>query len=87
MRDYIINYNDCKTVTVTAIDAPHARETLKKAMPGIIINSTIKIESMMNLSAKRVLEPYFAKGKKVFLTREQYEDIKEIIKKYYAFEN
>lgn len=51
------------------------------------INSTIKIESMMNLSAKRVLEPYFAKGKKVFLTREQYEDIKEIIKKYYAFDN
>ena len=52
MRDYIINYNDCKTVTVTAIDAPHARETLKKAMPGIIINSTIKIPKNAKLRKK-----------------------------------
>lgn len=43
MKDYIINYNDCKTVTVTAIDADHARASLKKVMPNITINSTIKI--------------------------------------------
>lgn len=43
MKDYIINYNDCKTVTVTAIDADHARASLKKVMPSITINSTIKV--------------------------------------------
>lgn len=49
-------------------------------------NSTAKIESMMNLSEKRILEPYFIKDKKVFLENNQYEEIKDIIKKYYAFE-
>jgi len=43
MTNYLINYNDCKTTIVTAIDAIHARETLKKVMPNIKINSTVKI--------------------------------------------
>ncbi len=44
MRDYLITYNGDKTVTITDIDAVHARETLKKTILNItVINSTVII--------------------------------------------
>jgi len=52
MRNYLINYDDCKTVTVTAIDADHAREALRKIMPNININSTIRIPKNAKSSKK-----------------------------------
>lgn len=53
MRNYVINYNDCKTTIVTAIDAVHARETLKKVMPDITINSTIPVPKNAKYSKKQ----------------------------------
>ena len=44
MKDYLITYDDGKTTIVTAIDAEHARAVLKKYVPLIKIQSTIKIK-------------------------------------------
>jgi len=49
MRDYIIEYDDDKTVTVTGRDAENARTNLKKAMPNVKIKST-KIKSKIKKS-------------------------------------
>lgn len=48
MTDYFITYVKTnedinRTVTVTALDASHARDTLKRVMPGIIIKTCLKI--------------------------------------------
>lgn len=44
MRDYFITYNGDKTVTITDIDAAHARETLQRVIPGVkVINTTVII--------------------------------------------
>lgn len=44
MRDYVITYDTAteknKVVTVTDIDAAHAKATLKRVMPGIEIRSS-----------------------------------------------
>jgi len=46
---------------------------------------TAKIESLMNLSVKRILAPYFSKNKLAILTKKDYDEIKKIISKYYLF--
>ena len=50
-----------------------------------LAEGTAKIENMMNLSAKRILAPYFAKDKLAILTKKDYNEIKKIISKYYLF--
>lgn len=44
-----------------------------------------KIENMMNYSYKRILAPYFSKGKLAILTKNDYAEISNIISKYYLF--
>ena len=45
MNNYLITYNGGKTVTVTDIDAPHAKATLKRVIPNILsIDACIKIK-------------------------------------------
>ena len=45
MNNYLITYNGGKTVTITDIDAPHAKATLKRVIPSImVINSCIKVK-------------------------------------------
>ncbi len=44
-----------------------------------------KIENMMNLSAKRILAPYFSKDKLAIITKKDYIEIKKAISKYYLF--
>ena len=54
MRDYFITYNDTKTVTVTDIDAAHARETIKKVIPNVNkINSTFPIPKLKKKKATK----------------------------------
>ena len=45
-----------------------------------------KIESISNISYKRIIEPYFLKYKLCFIDKIDVETIKKIIKKYYTFE-
>jgi len=45
-----------------------------------------KIESISNISYKRIIEPYFLKDKVCFIDKIDVETIKKIIKKYYTFE-
>lgn len=44
-----------------------------------------KIENMMNYSYKRILAPYFSKGKLAIITKNDYNNILKIIGKYYLF--
>ena len=54
MRDYFITYNGGKTVTITDIDAEHARETLKKTIPSVTkINSTVIIPKCKKLKKQK----------------------------------
>ncbi len=46
---------------------------------------TAKIESMMNLSSKRILAPYFSKDKLAIISKKDYNEIKEAISIYYLF--
>ena len=39
----------------------------------------------MNYSYKRILAPYFSKGKLAIITKRDYEEISKIIKRYYLF--
>lgn len=52
MRDYVITYDTAtetnKVVTVTAIDAAHAKSTLKGVMPGIKIRGSAVIPKNKN---------------------------------------
>lgn len=48
---------------------------------------TAKIESLANFSAKRIVEPYYNRGKTAYLNNSDYEKIKKILKEYYAFEH
>lgn len=48
-------------------------------------DGTAKIENMMNLSAKRILTPYYSKGKLAIITKKDYNEIKKAISKYYSF--
>ena len=50
-----------------------------------LAEGTAKIENMMNLSAKRILAPYFAKDKLAIITKKDYSEIKKAISKYYLF--
>ena len=50
-----------------------------------LAEGTAKIENLMNLSAKRILAPYFSKDKLAILTKIDYENIKNAISKYYLF--
>ena len=40
----------------------------------------------MNYSYKRILAPYFSKGKLAIITKNDYEQIKKRIGEYYLFE-
>ena len=51
-----------------------------------LAEGTAKIESMMNLSYKRILAPYFSKNKLAIITDNDYNKIKKAISKYYLFE-
>ncbi len=51
-----------------------------------LAEGTAKIENMMNLSSKRILTPYFAKDKMAIINKNDYENIKKAISKYYLFE-
>lgn len=44
-----------------------------------------KIENMMNYSYKRILAPYYSKDKLAIITKKDYENIANIISKYYLF--
>ena len=50
-----------------------------------LTEGTAKIENMMNLSAKRILAPYFAKNKLAIITEKDYNVIRKAISKYYLF--
>ena len=50
-----------------------------------LAEGTAKIENMMNLSAKRILAPYFSKDKLAIITKKDYSEIKKAISKYYLF--
>lgn len=50
-----------------------------------LAEGTAKVESMMNLSYKRILTPYFSRGKLAIITENDYEQIVDIISKYYLF--
>lgn len=50
-----------------------------------LAEGTAKIENMMNLSSKRILAPYFAKDKLAIITKNDYNEIKKVISKYYLF--
>lgn len=50
-----------------------------------VAEGTAKIENMMNLSAKRILAPYFAKDKLAIIIKKDYSEIKKAISKYYLF--
>lgn len=50
-----------------------------------LAEGTAKIENMMNLSSKRILAPYFAKDKLAIITKNDYNEIKKAISKYYLF--
>lgn len=50
-----------------------------------LAEGTAKIENMTNLSLKRILTPYFAKGKLAIITNKDYNEIKKAISKYYLF--
>ena len=50
-----------------------------------LAEGTAKVENMMNLSTKRILAPYFAKGKLAIISKHDYSEIKKAISKYYLF--
>ncbi len=47
---------------------------------------TARIENLINISANRIREPYFIKNKIATITKKENDEILNIIKKYYAFE-
>ena len=47
---------------------------------------TIRIENLINISSKRIKEPYFIKNKIATITKKDNDEILKRIKKYYAFE-
>lgn len=47
---------------------------------------TARIENLINISIKRIKEPYFVKNKIATITKKDNDEILKIIKKYYAFE-
>ena len=42
-----------------------------------------KIESLMNFSSKRIIDHYYSNNCRTFLNRENYEKIKDIMRRYY----
>ena len=48
---------------------------------------TARIENLINISSKRIREPYFVKNKIATITKKDNDAILKIIKKYYAFES
>jgi len=47
---------------------------------------TAKIESLVNFSYKRIREPFFDNHKILYITNKDSDEIKRILKEYYAFE-
>ena len=47
--------------------------------------ATARIENMMNLSTKRLFEPYYLKGTLVFISNDDKDEIVKIIERYYLF--
>lgn len=47
---------------------------------------TARVENMINISYKRIIMPYYSKDKIAKISKDDYESIVEIIKKYYTFE-
>lgn len=50
-----------------------------------LTEGSAKIENIMNYSYKRILSPYFSKGKLAIITDKDYKEISRIIQKYYLF--
>ena len=50
-----------------------------------LAEGSAKIENIMNLSSKRIIAPYFSKGKLAIITKKDYSEIKKAISKYYLF--
>ena len=48
---------------------------------------TARIENLINVSVKRIKEPYFVDKKIAIITKNDNDALVKIIKKYYAFEN
>lgn len=47
---------------------------------------TVRIENLINISSKRIKEPYYLNNKIAIITKKDNNSILKIIKKYYAFE-
>ena len=47
---------------------------------------TARIENLINISSKRIKEPYYINNKIATITKKDNDEILKIIKKYYAFE-
>lgn len=62
-------------------DCYYFHYNLKEAKLG-----TARIENLINISIKRIKEPYFIKNKIATITKNDNDEIIKIIKKYYAFE-
>ena len=50
-----------------------------------IAEGTAKIESLMNYSYKRIIEPYFSNGTLAILTNKDYKNISKAISQFYLF--
>ena len=51
----------------------------------IMSDSTAKIENMQNVSAKRIMSPYFTSDKLTFISNKDHENIVNAIQRYYLF--
>lgn len=50
-----------------------------------LTEGSAKIENMMNFSYKRIVAPYYSKHKLAIITKNDYDNIKKIIERYYLF--
>jgi len=46
---------------------------------------TARIENLINISANRIIEPYYLKKRIATISKKDNDEILKIIKKYYAF--
>lgn len=53
----------------------------------VLPHSTVKVEAMANFSYKRIREPFFYNRKIAHLSKNDYENILVVLKKYYLFDN
>jgi len=50
-----------------------------------LTEGSAKIENMMNFSYKRIIAPYYSKHKLAIITKNDYDNIKKILERYYLF--